>query len=120
MKARCWWRYHYRAMNPQVRALLSKVGPGLTELCRRYGVRKLDLFGSALTPEWDEAESDLDFIADFGPPPAGIDLFAQQFVFQVELEKLLGRKVDLLERCAIRKPLFLERVASQAQEVYAD
>ena len=34
-------------------------------LCRRYGVRRLDLFGSAATGAFDPATSDLDFVAAF-------------------------------------------------------
>lgn len=38
---------------------------------------------------------------------------------QVELERLLGRPVDLVERVAIRKPAFRETVDRDSQEVYA-
>ena len=34
----------------------------LRELCERYGVQKLELFGSAARGEFDPAHSDLDFI----------------------------------------------------------
>ena len=34
----------------------------LRELCERYGVEKLELFGSAARGEFDPAHSDLDFI----------------------------------------------------------
>lgn len=106
-------------MNPSARKLISSVQPELDTLCRRFGVKKLALFGSALRATWDPQTSDLDLVADFGPPPAGVDLFAQQFVFQVELERLFGLKVDLIERSAISKPFLLERVRADAQELYA-
>ena len=35
--------------------------PALQALCRRFGVRRLDLFGSAATGRFDPALSDLDF-----------------------------------------------------------
>ena len=34
----------------------------LRELCERYGVEKLEMFGSAARGEFDPAHSDLDFI----------------------------------------------------------
>ena len=43
----------------------------LNDLCRRFGVRRLDLFGSAARDDFDPARSDLDFLVEFdrdGPP----------------------------------------------------
>ena len=39
----------------------------LADLCRRFGVVRLDLFGSATGPEFDPAASDLDFIVEYPP-----------------------------------------------------
>ncbi len=39
----------------------AKLQP-LRELCERYGVERLKLFGSAARGEFDPANSDLDFI----------------------------------------------------------
>ena len=38
---------------------------GLAELCRRFHVRTLDVFGSAVTGRFDPARSDLDFLVQF-------------------------------------------------------
>jgi uncharacterized protein len=43
----------------------------LEELCRRHHVRRLELFGSAATERYCPAESDLDFLVEFGPLPPG-------------------------------------------------
>jgi predicted nucleotidyltransferase len=106
-------------MNVKAQIVLERVQPDLAHICRRFGVRKLWIFGSALSPKWQPETSDFDFLVEYGPPPTGIDLFAQQFVMQVELERLLGRPVDLVERVAIRKQAFREIVDRDAQEVYA-
>ncbi len=42
----------------------------LQQLCRRFHVRRLDLFGSATGQEFDPARSDLDFLVEFDSPPA--------------------------------------------------
>ena len=43
----------------------------LEELCRRYKVRRLELFGSAAIGRDGPGESDLDFLVDFEPLPRG-------------------------------------------------
>lgn len=91
----------------------------VARLCRRYGVQRLRLFGSAVRGDWDARTSDFDFLAEFGPPPEGVSLFDQQFGFTVELERLLGRPVDVVDWNAAKKPLFRETAQAQAQEVYA-
>ena len=54
----------------------------LEELCRRFHVRRLDLFGSAASDGFDPARSDLDFLVEFDPTAArGVvvqDLFRPQ------------------------------------------
>jgi predicted nucleotidyltransferase len=70
----------------------------LAELCRRWSVTELDLFGSALREDF-RADSDLDLLVTFAPdaPWSGWDFVR----LQAELEALFGRKVDLAERAAI-------------------
>ncbi len=40
-------------------------------LCRRFGVRRLDLFGSAARDDFDPARSDLDFLYELEAKPPG-------------------------------------------------
>lgn len=44
----------------------------VAELCRRYGVARLSLFGSALTAEFDPATSDVDFLVEFADDSEGL------------------------------------------------
>lgn len=90
----------------------------LAELCRRYKVAKLELFGSAVSGGFDPARSDLDFVVQFQdvPPRELFDLF---FGLLHGLEDLFGRRVDLLDRAAIRSPYMLSAVQSDARLVYA-
>lgn len=103
-------------MNPL--ELLQSKQAQIEELCRRYGVTRLRVFGSAVRDDWN-AQSDFDFLAEFGPPPPGINLFDQQFGLQVDLERLLGRPVDVVDWNAAKKPIFREIASSQAKDVYA-
>ena len=40
------------------------------DLCRRYGVRRLELFGSAATGAFEPERSDLDFLVEFDANPS--------------------------------------------------
>jgi uncharacterized protein len=64
----------------------------LRELCRRFHVRRLDLFGSAAGEDFDPARSDLDFLVEFQPEALAFDIY---FDLKEALEALFGRKVDL-------------------------
>ena len=69
----------------------------LAALCRRYGVMRLEVFGSF--PRGDAgADSDLDILVTFEPDaPVGLELVA----LQQELESRLDRPVDLLRRSSL-------------------
>jgi uncharacterized protein len=91
----------------------------LTELCRRFGVRRLDLFGSAATGGCRDAASDLDFVVAFADTrSAG---YADRYLLFAEaLEALFGREVDLLTERAIRNPYLRREVEATRQNVYAE
>ncbi|MCX5975076.1 MAG: nucleotidyltransferase domain-containing protein [Coprothermobacterota bacterium] len=82
----------------------------LRELCRKYQVRRLEIFGSAADEPFDPQTSDLDFLveyestADLGP------WMDRYFQFQEELSLLLGKKVDLVETSALKNPFFIQEV----------
>ena len=76
--------------------------PEVRELCRRYGVARLELFGSAATDAFDPQRSDLDFLIDLDENPA--DLFNRYFGFKESLESLYGRNVDLVMITAMENP----------------
>ncbi len=69
----------------------------LTEICRRYGVARLEVMGSFARGD-EGPESDLDVVVTFrSDVHAGLELVA----LQLELEALTGRDVDLLTRASI-------------------
>ncbi|MBL8060783.1 MAG: nucleotidyltransferase domain-containing protein [Chthonomonas sp.] len=103
-------------MNP--REVLRNNQDAISALCEKYGVVRLRLFGSALRDDWDES-SDFDFVAEFGSPPPGINLFRQQFGLLVELEALLSRPVDLVDWGAATKDSFKKVVNDTAVDLYA-
>jgi predicted nucleotidyltransferase len=87
------------------------------ELCRKYGVRRLVVFGSAATDRFDESRSDVDFLVEFGDPPGG--RFEAYFGLREELEALLGHPVDLVAPAALENPYFAASVMKSGRELYA-
>jgi len=88
----------------------------LAELCRRFGVRRLEVFGSAARgDDFDPAHSDADFLVEFTPNSDFAPL-AQYFDFQEAMQALLGRKVDLVQPTAIRNPYLLASI-NRAREL---
>jgi predicted nucleotidyltransferase len=91
--------------------------PEIAALCRHYGVRRLDLFGSAATGAFDPAASDLDFVATFADTRAPD--YADRFLdFADALEALFGRPVDLLTENMVGNPYFRQSVEATRQPVY--
>jgi predicted nucleotidyltransferase len=90
----------------------------LCELCRQYRVRRLELFGSAVSSRFNTATSDLDFLVEFErTSPA--ESARCYFGFLFALQTLFGRDVDLVETAAIQNPYFLQSIAKDRVLLYA-
>ena len=100
-------------------AYIERHRDAIRDLCRRYGVARLELFGSAATDAFDPARSDIDFIVTYPPDYDFGPWLARHFEFQERLEALLGRPVDLVMDGAIRKPRFIQSVNATRQVLYA-
>lgn len=90
----------------------------IADLCASLGVRRLDVFGSATTAAFDEVTSDVDLLVEFDDPtsPSYLDAY---FTLKEELERILGRPVDLVTRLSVQNPYFLRRVETTAELLYA-
>jgi predicted nucleotidyltransferase len=90
----------------------------LSKLCREFHILRLELFGSALSSDFDPEHSDLDFLVEFQPLPPG-DYATAFFGFKDALEKLFGRPVDLVVASAIRNPYFRRSIEQSKALLYA-
>jgi predicted nucleotidyltransferase len=87
----------------------------IADICKRYGVRELAVFGSA-APGGLRPESDVDILVDFEPDARiGLVKFAS---LSEELECLVGRKVDLVTKTGL-KPRVRSTVLGEARLVYS-
>lgn len=90
----------------------------LAELCERFGVERLFLFGSATRADFDAQTSDLDFLVQLtGRAPTGA--YAERYLGLADaLEQLFGRRVDLVTEESIRNPIFRREVEASRRLVY--
>jgi uncharacterized protein len=91
----------------------------LSELCREFRVERLELFGSALSGDFDAARSDFDFLVEFAPSLPSGDYADAFFGLKAALERVLGRPVDLVVGSAIRNPYFRQSVERSKALLYA-
>jgi uncharacterized protein len=86
-------------------------------LCRTYGVRRIELFGSAATGAFDATTSDLDFVVTFADTRS--PGYADRYLgFAEALEALLGRSVDVVTERSIQNPYFRRAVEASLQPIY--
>lgn len=92
----------------------------LIQLCRRFHVARLELFGSAAADDdgFDPEKSDLDFLVEFGPLEPGENSQCY-FGLLFALEDMFVRDVDLVMTRAIRNRYFLEGVNRNRVLLYA-
>ena len=87
------------------------------DVCRRHGVRRLAVFGSAVTDRFDPERSDLDFLVEFNS-----DIqhpFRAYFDLKEELESLFERPVDLVEAGAVTNPYVSASIQRSAEVLYS-
>ncbi|HVL22756.1 MAG TPA: nucleotidyltransferase domain-containing protein [Thermomicrobiales bacterium] len=90
----------------------------IRDLCREFGVARLEVFGSVMTDRFND-ESDVDFIVHY---PEGYEFgpwLGRHFELQERLAMLLPRKVDLVMPSVLRNKWF-RREAEKTRTVLYD
>ncbi len=91
-------------------------GDKISSFCRRWKVKELSLFGSALRSDF-RSDSDVDVLVSFFED-ARWSLFDLVNMAD-ELSSVLGRPVDLVEKEALRNPYRRESILSTRKIIYA-
>ena len=85
------------------------------DFCRRWQITQLGLFGSFLRNDFSR-ESDIDILVSF-TPDSSWSLF-DLVDMQDELAEIFGRKVDLVEREALRNPFRRREILKNLELIY--
>ena len=98
--------------------VLEENREAIANLCVRYGVVCLEVFGSALRDDFRPGESDLDLLVEFAPmdPYQRADAY---FGFLEEIRTLLGADVDLVVSGAVKNRYISAAIERTKQVFYA-
>ena len=94
---------------------LHRQGKDLRDLCRRFEIRELSLFGSGAHGKL-RPDSDLDFLVEF-EPGARIGFMALTKIAE-ELSALFRRQVDVVPKRGL-KPLIRDQILDEAEVLIA-
>lgn len=97
-------------------ARLGVEGERVRALCRALGLKRVALFGSALTDRFG-SQSDVDLLIEF--KPGTVRTLLDKGRIQMEFERLFGRRVDLAELRLIDSPQRRREIEAGQVEVYA-
>lgn len=99
--------------------LIERHRAAIADLCRRYHVRRLEVFGSgARGVDFDPRQSDVDLLVEFdtGESKPTLKTF---FALRDELTTVLGRAVDLVMADSVTNPFVKAEVERTREAVYA-
>ena len=89
----------------------------LINLCRKHYVKKLDVFGSAVTDDFSQS-SDIDFLVEFDSE-VNNRRFDNFFELHRALEDLFDRSIDLVEPGGLNNPYFIRQIEQTRRKIYA-
>lgn len=99
-------------------SLIEQNREKIAGLCRQYGVKRLEVFGSILRGDFDPQLSDVDVLVEFDGT-ARASSFEHYLGFKQGLEKLFGRTVDVVELKAIRNRRLRYYIEQSRVPIYA-
>lgn len=99
--------------------LVERHRAALADLCRRYGVKRLYLFGSGVSDHL-EPSSDLDFLVDMADRQPNAAYARRYLDFAEELERLFARRVDLVTEQSVRNPYLRREIQATRELVYGE
>ena len=95
--------------------VLQKSKQKIAEICRKYEIRELALFGSQVRGDFS-AKSDFDFLVEFNPE-AKISFFELGRI-QTELEEIVKTEVDLVPKDGLKSAI-RQQILGEAETIYA-
>lgn len=86
-------------------------------LMKKHRIVKGYLFGSSVKGNFND-KSDIDVLVEVDGSIEPVELGGHLWDLQFELEKLFGRKVDLLTTRSLRNPYFIKELNETRELVY--
>lgn len=86
-------------------------------ICKKHNVKSLYVFGSYIRDDFDENNSDIDFLVDINDDDP-IERGEKLMSFWDYLEKFFNRKVDLLTYNSIKNPILKSSIDASKRLVY--
>lgn len=88
------------------------------DLCKKHRVKSLAVFGSILTDRFNE-DSDVDLLVNFDTTDhEKWDYVTNYFDFQEALERLFGRRVDLVVEKSLKNKYFIRNINRTKELIY--
>ena len=88
----------------------------VVHLCKKYSINELSIFGSSIRDDFTK-NSDIDILVSFNKD-SGITLF-DIMNLEKEFSLLLNRKVDIVEKEALKNPIRKDKILSSREVIYA-
>ncbi len=101
-----------------ISSLINSKLDDLRGLCDRFQVKRLEVFGSATSGDFDPAKSDLDFLVEFRPK-GSMGVAERYFGLLAGIQDLFERPIDLVEAKAVTNPYFLQNIEKSRTKLYA-
>jgi uncharacterized protein len=95
---------------------IEKFRADIENVCRSLPIKKLGLFGSALTHAFSQS-SDVDVLVVFDSDE-DIDFFSKYFELKEQLERIFNREIDLVVDKPFKNPFFRESVEKTRTVIY--
>ena len=87
-------------------------------ICKKHNIDSIAVFGSAAKNEMNE-NSDIDFLVKFSNKINVLDYADNYFSVHEKLEKLIGKKVDLVSVKSLKNPILISEINNSKIELYA-
>jgi hypothetical protein len=100
-------------MNPIIQSKYQQI----IEICVKYKVKRLILYGSVVSGGFNQEHSDLDFLVDFHSMTPG-ERAEAYFSILFDLEHIFQLPIDLIERETIQNPYLLESIEVNKEVIY--
>lgn len=99
--------------------LITQNKKTINEICKKYRVSQLFLFGSAISGAYDPTRSDIDLAVRFDEGIPLLDMADYYFGFIEELEQLFQNNVDIVSLNSVKNRIFKEELEQTMIPLYA-